>query len=130
MIFDMNTQVTLFIYSIISGMTVGAFFDFYRVIRGFEEPGKVITAFQDILFWILTGIVIFIFMLYTNNAYMSFNVFMYNGLGLLIYFKFISRNAISIWQWIIELLFTVIRIIANWLFYPLRIIFHKLKKKA
>lgn len=130
MIFDLNKQLALFIFSLMNGMAVGVLYDFYRVIRGFEEAGKIITAIQDILFWILTGVLIFILMMYTNYAYMSFNVFMYNGLGLLIYFKFISKFIISICDDILEFLITIIRIIFSWLFYPLRIIFHKLRKKT
>lgn len=130
MIFDMDRQITLFIFSLINGMAVGVLYDFYRVIRGFEEPGKIITAIQDMLFWVLTGILIFILMMYTNYAYMSFNVFLYNGLGLLLYFRLISRHAILVCDRVIELMVTVIRIVFNWLFYPLRIIFHKLRKKA
>lgn len=130
MIFDMDRQITLFIFSLINGMAVGVLYDFYRVIRGFEEPGKIITAIQDMLFWILTGILIFILMMYTNYAYMSFNVFLYNGLGLVLYFKLISRRAILVCDRIIEFMITIIRIVFNWLFYPLRIIFHKLRKKA
>lgn len=130
MIFDMNRQITLFIFSLINGMAVGVLYDFYRVIRGFEEPGKIITAIQDILFWILTGILIFILMMYTNYAYMSFNVFVYNGLGIILYFKLMSRRVILIWGRVIESILTIVRVISNWLFYPLRIIFHKLRKKA
>lgn len=130
MIFDMDKQITLFFFSIINGMAIGVLYDFYRVIRGFEEPGKIITALQDILFWILTGIIIFILMLYTNYAYMSFNVFLYNGLGLVLYFKILSKHTITIVDKLIDLIVTVIRITFNWLFYPLRIIFHKLRKKA
>lgn len=130
MIFDMDKQITLFFFSVINGMAIGVLYDFYRVIRGFEEPGKIITALQDILFWILTGIIIFILMLYTNYAYMSFNVFLYNGLGLVLYFKILSKHTITIVDKLIDLIVTVIRITFNWLFYPLRIIFHKLRKKA
>lgn len=129
MIFDMSRQVTLFIFSLLSGMAVGVLFDFYRVIRGFEEPGKVITAIQDILFWILTGVLIFLFMMYTNYAYMSFNVFMYNGIGLILYFKIFSKYAIKLWDKVFSAVMTIIRLMINWVFYPLRIIFHKLRKK-
>ena len=130
MIFDMNRQITLFIFSLINGMAVGGLYDFYRVLRGFEEPGKIITAIQDILFWILTGVLVFILMMYTNYAYMSFNVFIYNGIGLILYFKLISRQAIAIWDRVMDFIITIFRVCINWFLYPLRIIFHKLRKKT
>lgn len=130
MIFDMNRQVTLFIFSLLSGVAVGVLFDFYRVIRGLKESGKVITAIEDILFWILTGVLIFLFMMYTNYAYMSFNVFMYNGIGLLLYFFMVSKYAIRLWDKVLNFLNSIIRVAINWIFYPLRIIFHKIRKKT
>ncbi|MFR1709924.1 MAG: spore cortex biosynthesis protein YabQ [Clostridium sp.] len=129
MIFDMGRQITLFIFSLFSGMLVGIFFDVYRVIRGFEEPGTVITAIQDLLFWILTGIIVFIFMMYTNYAYMSFNVFVYNGIGLFVYFKLFSHIFLLGYGKILNAILTIFRVMFYYLFYPIRIIFHKIIKK-
>lgn len=129
MIFDMGRQITLFIFSLFSGMLVGIFFDVYRVIRGFEEPGTVITAIQDLLFWILTGIIVFIFMMYTNYAYMSFNVFVYNGVGLFVYFKLFSHIFLLGYGKILNAILTIFRVMFYYLFYPIRIIFHKIIKK-
>lgn len=128
MIFDMNRQIALFLFSLINGMVVGILYDFYRVIRGFEKQSKIIVAIQDILFWILTGIIVFILMMYTNYAYMSFNVFMYGALGFIVYLKFVSEIAIISLDKIVRIINTIIRIVFNWVFYPLRIIFHKLSK--
>jgi len=110
-------------------MLVGIFFDVYRVIRGFEEPGTMITAIQDMLFWILTGIIVFIFMMYTNYAYMSFNVFVYNGIGLIIYLKLFSYVFILGYGKILNAILAIFRVIFYYLFYPIRIIFHKIIKK-
>lgn len=130
MIFNMDRQITLFIFSLINGMAIGVLYDLYRVIRGREETGKLITAIQDILFWILTGILVFTLMMYTNYAYMSFNVFIYNAIGIFLYFKIFSHKFIVLWSRVIEFICTVIRVIFNWFFYPLRIIFHKIRKKT
>lgn len=130
MIFDMNRQVTLVIFSLLSGIVVGVLYDFYRVIRGFDEPGKFITAIEDILFWTLTGIFVFIFMLYTNYAYMSFNVFIYNCIGLIVYFKIFSKYIILLLDKLFNFIIITLRVLGNWIFYPLRMFFHKLRKKT
>lgn len=130
MIFDMGRQITLFIFSLLSGMLVGIFFDIYRVIRGFEQPGIIITAIQDLLFWILTGIIVFIFMMYTNYAYMSFNVFVYNGIGLFIYFKLFSHIFLLGYGKVLNAILAIFRVTFYYLFYPIRIIFHKIIKKT
>ncbi|MEG0132868.1 MAG: spore cortex biosynthesis protein YabQ [Clostridium sp.] len=128
MVFDMSRQVTLFIFSLFSGMLIGVVYDLYRVIRGLEEPGKIVTVIQDILFWILTGIVVFIFMMYTNYAYMNFNVFIYNGIGLFFYSKIFSKVFIFSYEKILKFFLAAVRIIFYRLSYPIRIIFHKNKK--
>ncbi|HAK44240.1 MAG TPA: spore cortex biosynthesis protein YabQ [Clostridium sp.] len=130
MIFDMGRQITLFIFSLLSGMLVGIFFDVYRVIRGFEQPGIIITAIQDLLFWILTGIIVFIFMMYTNYAYMSFNVFVYNGIGLFIYFKLFSHIFLLGYGKVLNAILAIFRVTFYYLFYPIRIIFYKIIKKT
>jgi len=87
MIFTMPEQVNLFIYSLLCGALIGVLFDVYRTFRGFESLNKLVTAIEDLLFWILTGLIIFIFMMYTSYAFMSFNVFVYIALGLFIYLR-------------------------------------------
>lgn len=129
MIFEMSRQVSIFIFSLLSGMLVGTFFDAYRVIRGFQEPGKIITIIQDFLFWILTGIMIFTFIMYTNYAYMSFNVFVYDALGLFLYFKIFSHLVILGYNKILNWVLTIFRIIFYYLSYPTRVVFEKLRKK-
>ena len=129
MIFDMHRQVTLFIFSLFSGMLIGVLFDIYRILRGIEEPGDIITLIEDLLFWIFTGILVFIFMMYTNYAYLSFNIFVYNGLGLIIYLKLFSKLFIRVFNKIFKGLLTIIRVVFYYIFYPIRMIFYGIIKK-
>lgn len=129
MIFDMSRQVTLFIYSILSGILIGVLFDIYRIIRGVEEPGKIVTAIEDLLFWILTAIIIFVFMMYTNYAYLSFNIFVYIAMGIFLHFKLFSKTFIKILNSVLKYVFSLLRMIFYHIFYPFRIIFQKITKK-
>lgn len=129
MIFTMHQQINLFIFSIFSGVLLGIFFDCYRIIRGFENPNRLITAIEDILFWILAGILIFIFMMYTNYAYISFNVFIYGIMGLFLYFKLFSTLFIKIVYNIIVIMLKIARLLIYRATYPFRIIFYKLTEK-
>jgi spore cortex biosynthesis protein YabQ len=129
MIFSMTQQINLFVFSLLSGVLIGVLFDIYRIIRGFESLNKFITAVEDILFWILAGIIIFIFMMYTSYAYMSFNVFVYIGIGLLVYLKVISRAFVKTLHNLLVVIFKVIRITFYIITYPLRFSFYKLIRK-
>ncbi len=129
MIFSMPEQVNLFVFSIIGGMLIGILFDIYRIIRGFESLNKFITAVEDLLFWILTGIFIFIFMMYTSYAYMSFNVFVYIAIGLLIYLKLISKGFVKTLHKLLIFLLTTFRIVFYVITYPIRVFFYKILRK-
>lgn len=130
MIFSMSQQVNLFVFSLLSGMLIGVLFDTYRTVRGFESLNKLVTAVEDILFWILTGIIIFIFMMYTSYAYMSFNVFVYIALGLFIYLKSISKAFVKTLHSVLVSVFKTTRIIFYIITYPLRVCFYKLLGKS
>jgi len=125
----MPEQVNLFVFSIIGGMLIGILFDIYRIIRGFESLNKFITAVEDLLFWILTGIFIFIFMMYTSYAYMSFNVFVYIAIGLLIYLKLISKGFVKTLHKLLIFLLTTFRIVFYVITYPIRVFFYKILRK-
>ena len=129
MIFNMDKQITIFIFSILSGFLIGVFFDLYRIIRGNEIPGKIVTAIEDLLFWILTAILVFIFMMYTNYAYLSFNIFAYIAIGIFVYFKLISKLVINILKNVFRIVQLGVRVLIYHVFYPIRVIFQKITKK-
>ncbi|MEG1797721.1 MAG: spore cortex biosynthesis protein YabQ [Clostridium sp.] len=130
MIFSMPQQVNLFVFSLLSGILIGVLFDIYRTIRGFESLNKLISAIEDVLFWILTGIVIFIFMMYTSYAYMSFNVFVYIGIGLFLYLKAISKFFVKTLHNFLLFIFKVIRVTFYVISYPIRACFYKILRKS
>lgn len=129
MLFSVSSQFNLLIFSLLAGVITGVLFDLYRVIRGFEDPNRIITFFEDTLFWILTSIIIFIFLLKTNYAYMRGYVYGSIALGIIIYMGFISKYFIKLLYEFIKNFSKAIRISFNLLFYPIKLLFYKLKRK-
>ena len=86
---ELEVQFEIIIYALASGIIVGVLFDIYRIIRG-NDGHKIIIAIQDILFWLLCSIIIFIFLLYTNYAFLGTYVYLCMGLALFIYLKLFS----------------------------------------
>lgn len=130
MLFTMEQQIILFVFSLLSGVLIGILFDIYRIIRGFEDVGAIITIIQDILFWIATGFIVFIFMMYTSYAYMSFNVFVYVSIGLFVYIKLISKIFINVLHNVLVAIGKVLRVIFNTLSYPVRFCLYKIIGKS
>ncbi|HCQ88791.1 MAG TPA: spore cortex biosynthesis protein YabQ [Clostridium sp.] len=130
MLFTMEQQIILFVFSLLSGVLIGVLFDIYRIIRGFEDVGAIITIIQDVLFWIATGFIVFIFMMYTSYAYMSFNVFVYVSIGLFVYIKLISKIFINVLHNVLLAIGKVLRVIFNTLSYPVRFCLYKIIGKS
>lgn len=137
MVLPVNEQLYYFLTSITGGLFIGILFDIYRIIRGFDTPGKLITIISDLLFWIFTGILTFMFFLYTNNAYFRYSTFIGLGLGLYIYFSIISKPFLSALRWIVYYSMKFFRILIIFVTYPikiiryfLRLLFYKLKNVA
>ncbi|MDP4178916.1 MAG: spore cortex biosynthesis protein YabQ [Bacillota bacterium] len=125
----LTVQIRSVFVSITAGLIVGILFDLYRIFRGFNNPNKYITFFEDILFWTLSAILVFIFLLRTNYAYVGLYVYAFIGLGLYLYIRIISKVYIKIQYLIIKKVSKAVRIIRNIIFYPFRLLFYKKKSK-
>ena len=129
MIISLINQVKLIIFSLLSGIITGVFFDIYRLIRGFEEPNKFLTIIQDLLFWTLTSIVIFIFLMYTNEGYINFYVYVCLIMGVYLYIKILSRAFIKVQYKLLKFNGKVFRIAWNAVLYPADLLLYKLRIK-
>ena len=118
MLISIETQLNVLIYSIIAGMITGVLFDIYRMIRSFKNPKAILTFFSDIIFWVFSAFIIFLFLLYTNYAFMEIYIFLYIALGTYIYLKLLSRFFTYINNKIIKTLGVIIRILKNNITYP------------
>ncbi|MBZ9609576.1 spore cortex biosynthesis protein YabQ [Clostridium estertheticum] len=129
MIISLIGQVNLIIFSLLAGIITGVFFDIYRLIRGFENPNKVLTIIQDLLFWTLTSIVVFIFLMYTNKGYINFYVYVCLILGVYLYLKLLSGVFIRVQYKLIIFNGKVFRVVRNAILYPANLLVYKLKIK-
>ncbi len=121
MLISLQTQVDVLIYSIIAGIVLGALFDSYRLLRGFSNPNRILTFFEDMLFWIFSSIAIFIFLLYTNYAFMEIYVYIYMYLGVFCYIKFISKFYIYMQYNLIKYITKTLRVLKNFFLYPVQL---------
>jgi spore cortex biosynthesis protein YabQ len=124
-----SVQIKSIFLSISAGLLVGVLFDLYRLFRGLKNPNKYITFFEDILFWILSAILVFIFLLYNNYAYIGLYVYLFIGLGLYFYIMFLSKLFISVQSTVFKNVFKTIRIFVNNIFYPFRILIYRQNRK-
>jgi len=89
-------QLISFIYFIIVGIVLSIIFDIFRILRRTIKTSDIVTNIQDILFCIITGIIILFSIFYFNNGELRLYVFLGLLIGITFYMIFISRYFIKI----------------------------------
>lgn len=89
-------QLTNFIYFIITGSVLGIVFDIFRILRKSFKTSDFITNIEDILFGIITGIILLSTIFLFNNGELRFYIFLGIILGIIIYMLFISKYFIKL----------------------------------
>jgi len=129
MLIPITIQIKLVLYAVAAGVLTGLFFDIYRIIRGFENPNKVLTFVEDALFWVLAAVLVFLFLFTTRYIYIGLYLYMYIAIGLYIYLKFISKGFIAVQSRMMRTGGKALRITKNTVVYPFELIVNKLKVK-
>lgn len=106
----------LFIFTI-TGIVIGITFDIFRILRRSFKTSDWITCMQDIIFWIITGIIILFSVFTFNNGEIRSYVFIGVALGVIIYM-------ISISKFIVKYTVIIIKFIKKLVAYPI----HLMKK--
>ena len=127
MVIPLSMQFRIIIYSFIAGLMTGFIFDIYRIIRG-RKVIKYIVFIEDLLFWILCSLVVFVFLLYTQFAVLSVYVYIYLIFGVIFYLWFFSKFFIKAEKKIIVFIWKFLRVFFKLFTYPFKMLFYREKK--
>lgn len=122
------SQANLFLIFVINGLLIGLLFDVFRILRKSFKTSDLITILQDMLFWIITGIIILYSIFVFNNGEIRFFMFIGIFLGTGLYILVLSRYVIKVSVTIITILKKIISFILKIILFPLQGI-HKVVKK-
>lgn len=103
-----QNQAYLFLVFSLTGVAIGILFDFFRILRRTIRTGNIITYIEDVLFWILTGILVLYNIWYFNNGEIRIYMFLGIIIGVLIYMSTISNIFIKLFT---KILSTIIRVL-------------------
>ncbi len=123
-----NNQALLFCVFIINGLLIGLLFDFFRILRKSFKTSDIITYIEDILFWILTGIILLYSIFTFNNGEIRFYMFLGVILGCIIYMLLFSRYIVNTITKIVLFFKKIIIKIVNIIIYPLKMLIKILNK--
>lgn len=120
-------QASLFLIFVINGAIIGLVFDIFRILRKSFKTSDVITIIEDILFWIITGIIILYSIFVFNNGEIRFFMFIGIFLGAMIYMLLISRYVIKVSVGIISVIKKIVSFIFKILIFPIKAIYKIIK---
>ena len=121
----------VFVYSILGGMACAFVFDIFRIIRRVQKKISAVQVFvQDIIFFILFAVILFITILYANDSNVRGYEFFGTLLGAVIYFVVISRIVTKVILFMLRILRIIFERVIKILFFPLVLIFRIFKRPS
>lgn len=124
---DTINQAYLFLIFILNGVLIGIVFDIFRILRKSFNTPNFVTYIEDVLFWIISALIILYSLFVFNNGQFRLYIFIGVFLGIAIYMLFFSKIIINISVKVISFVKEIISLIFKILSYPLNILYKMLK---
>lgn len=121
-------QAYLFLIFVLNGFIIGLLFDFFRILRKSFKTADILTYCQDILFWILTGLLTLYFIFVFNNGEIRIYIFLGILIGIILYMLLLSKYIILINVYILNKIKMCIKLILKIIVIPFKFIFNIFKK--
>ena len=120
----LQEQIIILMRFFMSGLLIGLLFDSFRIQRKAMKVHDIVTYLQDILFWIITAIIVILTVIkFTDGEIRSYMVIGL-ALGVIIYFYIFSKHIIRCAIIIIDFIKKILSI----LLFPVKKIFKIVKK--
>lgn len=127
----MQSQVLEQLYSfaifILVGFLIGLLFDMFRISRRTFKTSDILTALEDILFWILTGLLIIFSIFKFNNGDIRVYIILAIFIGITLYMLVFSKIVINSLVKIVTIIKKIVSHIIKILLYPINLIIKVLK---
>ncbi len=116
----MAAQTRLFLMSFGFGFLLGVVYDLFRIVRLTLTRGKAAVFVMDVLYFLLAGIAVFIFMLAYNSGEIRFYLLLGILLGFLIYYFTFGAFVLKWSNRIIRALRRLTRLVGRIVWAPVR----------
>ena len=115
----MNQLINMLLF-ILTGIVIGVLFDIFRIIRRSFKTPDFLTYIEDILFWLMAGIILLFTIFTFNNGEIRLYIFVSLLFGLTIYLLTLSK-------FFIKINVKIIGIIKKIVCYPIKLIYNFIK---
>ena len=116
---DTLNQAYLFLIFIINGILIGIIFDIFRILRRSFKTSNLITSIEDVLFWIISAMLVLYSIFEFNNGQFRLYIFIGIFLGIAIYMLFFSRYIIKVSVKIVDFLKKISSFLFKIFYYPI-----------
>lgn len=99
-----SNQAYLFIVFTIVGIIIGVLFDIFRILRKTFKTNDIVTNLEDVIFWIITGIIIVYTMYVFCDGELRFFMILGIIMGTIMYLITLSKYVIKISIFIINII--------------------------
>lgn len=123
-----TNQAYIFIIFVIVGSIIGIIFDFFRILRKSFKTNDFITYIEDIIFCILTGLILLYSIFKFNSGEIRIYMFIGILIGCALYMLTISKYFIKINVFILTTIINLMKKIINIIYIPLKFLQKILKK--
>lgn len=106
---------------------MGLIFDFFRAVRKKIKTGALAVGLQDVLFFIISAALVFLFMYRANYAEPCWYVFLGIVLGIVLYNATVSRLIIKIFVWLFDFIVKFITILFRIISIPIKLLYRVLR---
>lgn len=123
-----TNQAYLFLIFTVNGVIIGLLFDFFRILRRSFKTKDFVTYTQDVLFWILTGLILLYSIFVFNNGEIRLFMFLGVAIGVILYMLVMSSYVIKINVYIINIFKKVFGRIIGIILIPFKFIYKLIKQ--
>lgn len=123
MIISVNSQAYVFLCTIAGGMVIALTYDLFRILRKAVKTNSFITYIQDLLYWLIVAVIMFLTVYYSNDGELRVFLFIGAFLGVILYALLFSRIIMGASIFIIEIAKKVIKALIFIIAYPVRLLF-------
>lgn len=121
----MQNQVYTFFIFILNGLLIGLLFDTFRILRKSFKFSNIITNLQDIIFWILSGLILIYSIFEFTDGELRLYIFLGILLGFIAYLLIFSKIYIKV---CVDIILVIKKILYYTLILPIEFILKTFKK--
>lgn len=120
-------ELWIFGYSCLLGVGLGILYDIFRIIRMLINTRNITIFLQDIIYFIVSGFVTFIFVLGINEGQSRFYILAGEGIGWIVYHITLGEKIYHCSENIVKMIHTKFRNFSNNIYRYIKKIFNKNK---